>query len=39
MCFSVTVPYLFIQREPQAAVFIQDEEASLPFLTFRDTKN
>lgn len=39
VCCSVAVSsYQFIQGEAQAAVFIQDEEAPLPFLTSRHSK-
>lgn len=39
VCCSVAVSsYQFIQSEAQAAVFVQDEEAPLPFLTSRHSK-
>lgn len=36
VCF---LPHQLVQGEAQAAVFVQDEEASLPFLTSRQSKS
>lgn len=37
-CLNWAFSHQFIQGEAQAAMFIQDKEASLPFLTLKDRK-